>query len=735
MYRILASLIVIVTACSTPDTSSPPPTAERSSGILGLLEVTITGLGEGTTPTATAAFVRADSAHLGPQSATVVPVNGANAPGDVFISPGTVGVFDDRSTPASRYVQTSFNLTNRTTLTFSNLTFYAVNVPTNIGGTAITSMTTATGTAITDESFARASQPVHAVRPNGRSLEVNPAIADLQVFTSQEAKSVQTQGANLGVLPGGSTVLGYGYVARNLGGGRPIAAASSGTNCKVSPNPCQGTITLAYKFPRGINSPVTFRLSFLVANETRSSVSQSPEEQKANTVAGLSLSAIPAGTQVRVLSGSSVTGLNKLDLCRVPFAVATVANPSVLRFPTPASGSLDTCFGTDGKVTTAIGSSQDRGNAVALQSDGKIVVAGSSFNGSNDDFALVRYTSSGSLDGTFGSGGKVTTTFGSIEGGANAVALQSDGKIVAAGRSRTSTGSVIALVRYNSDGSLDTGFGVGGKVTTSVGSSDDGANAVALQSDGKIVVAGTSLMTGSSYDFAVLRYNPNGSLDTSFDGDGKVTTSLSVSDDYALSVAIQPDGKVVVAGNSYGTNERGFTLVRYQANGSLDTTFDGDGKVTITVGGYKDTPSAVLIQSDGKIVTAGYSFSDGHANFTLIRFNTNGSLDASFDADGIVTTSVSPSDDAAQAAAIQSDGKIVAAGFSNGGNNDFALVRYNTDGSLDSLFGGGGIVTTPIGPSYDIANAITIQPDGKIVVAGYSFNGSNTDFALIRFNP
>ena len=249
------------------------------------------------------------------------------------------------------------------------------------------------------------------------------------------------------------------------------------------------------------------------------------------------------------------------------FAPATIAAP----------GDLDATFGTGGKVITPIGSGTDKVNSVALQNDGKIVVAGYSFNGSNNDFALVRYHPNGTLDTTgFGSGGKVTTTFGSDNDQGNGVAVQKDGKIVVAGTSSDNSGkSNFALVRYNSNGTLDaTGFGSGGKVTTAIGPSLDRGNGVALQSDGKIVVAGYAGQSPNS-DFAVVRYNKDGSLETGFGSGGKVTTAFGGGGaDQGQSVAVQSDGKIVVAGYSFNGSNDDFAVARYDGGCPGDSDAD-----------------------------------------------------------------------------------------------------------------------------------------------------------------
>ena len=387
------------------------------------------------------------------------------------------------------------------------------------------------------------------------------------------------------------------------------------------------------------------------------------------------------------------------------------------------AGALDLTFAGDGSLLTDFGVSSDYAYAAAIQSDGKIVVAGYAWNGSNYDIAVVRYNSDGTLDTTFGTGGKVTTGWGHNEY-AYSVAIQADGKIVVAGTRVTAGGSSdFALVRYNNDGSLDTSFDTDGILVTDMGGNDV-ARSVTIDADGKIVVAGYRY-TGSQYDIAVARYNSNGTLDSSFDGDGKVTTSWG-NNEFAYSVAIQDDGKIVVAGTrayySGGTSYN-FALVRYNSNGSLDTSFDGDGiLVTDVLPGGIDVARSVAIQADGKIVVAGYAGND----LALVRYNTNGTLDTSFSGDGKLIADISGGEDKAYSVAIQSDGKIVVAGYAG---DDLALARYNTNGSLDTTFDGDGILVTDLGGT-DVANCVAIQSDGRIVVAGTDSN----DFAVVRYD-
>ena len=309
---------------------------------------------------------------------------------------------------------------------------------------------------------------------------------------------------------------------------------------------------------------------------------------------------------------------------------------------------------------------------------------------------------------------------------------------------------------WAADGGIDTTFGTGGRVTTDFGPYDDEANAVAIQADDKIVAAGTT--GGTDRDFALARYNTDGTLDTTFGTGGKVTTDFTdirgtittwgrSDSDNANAVAIQSDGKIVAAGTAGVTD---FALARYNTDGTLDTTFGTGGRVTTY--SSANTPissaiaSAVAIQSDGKIVVAGYAYnSDQQVNynqydFALARFNTDGTFDSTFGTGGIVVTAVGEGTDYdyAYAVAIQTDGKIVAAGATGprsnyGGTDDkFALVRYNTNGTLDTSFGTGGMVTTT---NYDKAYAVAIQSDGKIVAAGHGYSSSSyyTDFVVVRY--
>jgi uncharacterized delta-60 repeat protein len=387
-------------------------------------------------------------------------------------------------------------------------------------------------------------------------------------------------------------------------------------------------------------------------------------------------------------------------------------------------GSLDVAFGSGGKLTTDLGSQYDRGTAVALELNGRIVIAGTSSAG-GFHFVVVRYNSLGILDSTFGEGGIVRTRIG-VYADASSVAIQSDGKIVAAGRTHNSdyNNEDFAVVRYNPDGSLDPTFGGDGVVRTSIGSQDAAYSAV-IQADGKIVAAGFTRIvctpSGCDNDFALVRYNADGSLDTGFGNGGVALTGTARGVGLAYSLAIQTDGKLVAAGSTESSNGRR-VLVRYNANGTLDGTFGSGGKVLTQVGSGTCYATSVSIRSDGKIAATGYAYVDEWTSGITV-YNPDGSLDTSFSDDGMLTTRGPNSD-----VIFQPDGRILAAGS----NNDLLLARYNGDGSLDPTFGADGIVTTNFaytGFHPGTLKDATTQPDGKIIVVG-----SSGDYAVARYN-
>ena len=408
---------------------------------------------------------------------------------------------------------------------------------------------------------------------------------------------------------------------------------------------------------------------------------------------------------------------------------------------TAAPGTLDPTFSGDGKLIDWAGYA----TGVAIQTDGRIVVVGTDADESG--FSVARYNPDGSPDTEFGGGdGKVTTDIGFSHEGANAVVLQSDGKIVAVGTTWDGSGSQwghFSLVRYNPDGSLDLTFGGGDGivVTENLGTGWVAANSVAIQADGKIVVAGRT--DYYFYDFpelTVIRYNADGSHDLAFGnkGEARITWGQSPFGGIApavedvTSVAIQPDGKIIGAGYSYGWWDFA-AIFRLNSNGSIDPTFGGGDGVTFTdIGPGADVANWVAIQSDGKIVTAGSSYNGLYNDVALVRYTSGGSADTTFGSEGKVVTTIGPGNGVARTVALQPDGKIVTSGFgyrSMGADSDFALIRYNSDGTLDTTFGDTGKTFVDFDNSNDFGHAMVFDNEVRAVVVGRS----NDRFAIARF--
>ena len=433
------------------------------------------------------------------------------------------------------------------------------------------------------------------------------------------------------------------------------------------------------------------------------------------------------------LAGLRVTGVVTLLLLMISsFATAQedkVFKMALVRYN--LNGSLDGSFGGTGKVIIDFPTStSEKAYGMCFDDEGKIMSVGSA----SGQFALTLYHTNGTIDGVFGNNGRVLTSFPGFDAKAYAVAVQADGKYVVVGKARKLSDDdyYFAVARYNSLGGLDNTFDGDGKILTNFSTSTEleSAHAVAIQPNGKIVVAGDAYANG--HQFALLRYNPNGSLDTAFDGDGKVLTNFTASaDESAYAMKLQNDGKIVAAGSAVIDGSEQFALARYNSNGKLDASFDGDGKViTNFFSGPSEAINDIAIQGDGKIVAAGSASANGSSSqfqFALARYNTNGSLDATFDKDGrVVTNFAAATSESINGVALQDNGRIAAGGFAYiNGHFQFAVARYNSNGSLDASFDGDGkLVTNFASTDEEFANAIAIQSDGKIVVAGEAVNAA-----------
>ena len=420
--------------------------------------------------------------------------------------------------------------------------------------------------------------------------------------------------------------------------------------------------------------------------------------------------------------------------------------------PAATGGSLDTTFNPTGTppgsviAAMAPGTGADYFWDTAIQKDGKIVVAGEAEMGANGtDVALARYNQNGTLDATFDTDGKATTDFSGTGGNdrAYAMLIQPDGKIVAAGMANTTGGDDdFGLARYNTDGSLDTAFGTGGLVTTSVapGTNKDYAFAVAIQPDGKLVVAGGANVGGATgWDSVVVRYNSDGTLDPAFGTGGKVVSAVSpgTDTDWWGSVAIQPDGKIVLAGKAGPAANTTMSFARLTSTGAADTSFGtaGFAMVDFPSGGQDGNwLGGLAVQPDGKIVSGGYASGE----VAVARLNSNGTIDTTFNSTGTATASLGGStDQRGHDATLQTDGRIViAADVFVGGIWTLGAARFNSDGTLDTTFDGDGKVLTPVGDGTGSdAYSVALQRDGQIVVSGDAHTAAGEyDSALVRYN-
>jgi uncharacterized delta-60 repeat protein len=403
-------------------------------------------------------------------------------------------------------------------------------------------------------------------------------------------------------------------------------------------------------------------------------------------------------------------------------ALLTVSLPGAIMAASP--GSLDPSFGTAGRVTTNL-VNLDTTTDVAVQPDGKIIVSGRVDNTApGADFGLTRYNANGTLDTTFSGDGKVTTDFGGQSDTPVAIAIQHDGKIVAVGSSQAAgSPSIVAAARYLPNGTLDTTFDGDGRFTLDLpGGVADSLQAVAIQADGKIVGSG-----GTTNGDLIVRLNLNGSLDTTFDTDGIVTTDLGGTNDLLHNVAIQADGKIIVSGTAGSSPNTAFMIGRYLTTGAPDLTFDTDGFAVTDIGPGNDFARGLTIQPDGKYVLGGTATIAGATDIALVRYTTSGSLDTTFDGDGRVTTDFGGGE-TGEDVVMQSDGKLVVAARSA---NNFAAVRYNLNGSIDTGFGNNGKVLTEMGPGNERTNECLLYGD-KLLIVGDALG--NADFAIARYN-
>lgn len=391
-------------------------------------------------------------------------------------------------------------------------------------------------------------------------------------------------------------------------------------------------------------------------------------------------------------------------------------------------GLPDKSFDGDGKVITNIHTNDLTSNLLALQTDGKFIVAGSDTTG----LSLARYTSSGVKDNTYAFANKLVNADKSYFA-VRSLAIQADNKIVLGGLWYNTTAQKdFVIIRFTTSSTLDKTFNSTGIQKTDFKGYNDYNTSLAIQNDGKIVAGGFA-SNGVSYAFATSRYNINGSVDNSYNADGKQMTYHGSGDLRTTALSVQEDQKIVLVGFTFLSN--GFStntlIVRYNADGTLDKTFNKTGGLIYEFKTGNTVFTASVVQPDGKLISVGYTLNGTIFNYLVVRYKTNGTLDSTFSGDGIQITNLNVYQYVKPGVALQKDGKIILSGSTGDYfNRDFTLIRYNANGSLDNTFSGDGILISDFGKAEG-ANAVTVQADGKIVMVG----SSDLNFAIARYNP
>ncbi|GGO38448.1 hypothetical protein [Deinococcus humi] len=438
----------------------------------------------------------------------------------------------------------------------------------------------------------------------------------------------------------------------------------------------------------------------------------------------------------------------KLLYITVLFSTLWVQSIAQVQAP---SSYLDTTFGKGGLTVTALSKSDnrskgalaisgdesgdDRGNATYIDPEGLIYVAGQTDNGSDFDFFVARYLPSGVLDTSFGSSGISVTSVGPGDDIAMDIALQQDGKIVVIGYastvrgygSRNGTADNVALVRYNKDGTIDKSFGKNGVITTNVGPKEDYGIDVAIQKDGKIIVVGGS-NNGNDRDILVTRYDSKGLIDKSFGKQGIVLTAVSSGFDEASAVDVLSNNAIIVAGKSFNGTDTDFTVLKYNNDGTLNKMFGKDGIARFNIS--NDTADQLVLLKDGKIVIAGFAESSMGSKISVLRLLEDGRLDRSFGFQGIAAPLINNLKSYAYTVGLQSNGKVVVAGeIEDGESRNQMIVRLNSNGRLDTSFGSSGLITS----SDFVTCSAKVTADNKIVTVGFGRVGTNNDIKIARY--
>lgn len=394
-------------------------------------------------------------------------------------------------------------------------------------------------------------------------------------------------------------------------------------------------------------------------------------------------------------------------------------------------GTLDGDFDADGILFIDVDGDSDVGRSITQDANGKILVSGYGIMGNNNfDWFVKRMLPDGSSDNTFGVNGIVTIDVNAGNDQCLDMIHQNDGKILLGGMTSGGTSADFTVVRLESNGTLDANFGNGGYAIVEISTAYDVIQDIALQPDGKILGVGQTT-EGPDVDIAVIRLNPDGSLDNTFSFDGMLITSVN-EDDWGQAIQVMSDGKIVVAGSTeHGIGETNTLLVRYNSDGTLDNTFGVNGKVETDISVSVDEFYSLVINGAGKMIASGASWNGSSTDVLVVRFNSDGTLDNTFSFDGVVETDFAGGTDRGRDLVIQPDSRILVVGSLFDGGDKLALVRYHWDGTLDNTFGTNGKVSTQLGTSSFLHN-VDLQADGKILTAGFS-NNSAYDAVALRY--
>jgi uncharacterized delta-60 repeat protein len=725
----LLGLVVALAGCQT----QPAPIQKH---FLGFIDVQFSGSG-------TQAKATLKALGSNPQTRALTDIaNGLD------FKPLSNGAFDTgtRGADGKRYLWASFKVRNADqtgvpyTTSRNNVSFVAVSMPTTIDQTAISALKKFDGSAAST-SIARSISPTHGMELDLaiRKASTRKNTEDLQFFTELEASAL---GAG---FTGVDSVLPYGYVMRN------IAASSRNLPANPSAGDYAGTVTFAVQMPLQATSaddPFYISLRLAVVEDSQTTVSKSLEETVSNAkTRATTLNAIENRS---ACSGVRIAG-------NTP---AAVSNTVITDAPT--SGQLDYCsFGQFG--IQDVNSSPYQFKKMAVQSDGKILLLGDFYNSSNpenykEDLVLRRFNANGSLDTTFGTNGTIVLNTGGGENGA-ALAVQSDNKIVIAGTRLESFGSNTirkALVaRLNTDGTLDTTFGgsscpCAGYTSQTYNDTnvvgllpyDSVNNILILPNDSVVVVGQAEDDNTRTYDAGIMQLTSNGVLDSSFNFDGKVQLNFSAGGnlDRAIAVVRNAAGQLIVAATSYdqsGNNNHKEGMIRYNPNGVVDLSFGSSNTGIVTIAAQANSKD--LIQDSSGNLLYLTAFENGqNSDYRLLRFNSAGIADTTFANSGVYTLNVSGFGDTPVNVVQQTDGKILIVGYSEPNNGSVfgspdklvTTVRLSTTGALDSTYGVSGIQSTNVGGSDNVINAVL--SNDKVLV--YSFD-NNSSYAISRFVP